>query len=438
MAIQMFQKRSSIGIRHLGVLISGLFLSIFSLTSCYNEPGFLGNNLLPDEDIYKVKIDSSFKVSAFTLTKDSLNSFLASEVVMGYVNSEIFGSTKGSFVGRYLPGKSTDGYGGPTATADSIFFYFTASGFYGDSTTELNLRIHEITDTSLFWDKQNALSPINVNTYNPTPFVTATLKGKGSLKLPLPLAFGQSLMDSLALTDSKIFYTKFKGFYVTFDELPGYGGVAYNVSTSNMYLRLYYHYVKQINGKDSTIKTSKTYTFGSRFYEYLHDYTKADPAKKIQHLNDTITQDTVFYTQSLGGVYGKITFPDLTQWRDSMPIVIHRAELIIGKADATTSLPDSTISQLLFYYKDGNEWIGLIKDQITSTNTLSSNGSYRTFRNGYSVNITYHFQRMLKGEYSDNSLYVFPNSNTTIRHGVLKSGQNSTPIKLKITYTKLN
>ena len=195
----------------MGVLISGLFLSIFSLTSCYNEPGFLGNNLLPDEDIYKVKIDSSFKVSAFTLTKDSLNSFLASEGVMGYVNSEIFGSTKGSFVGRYLPGKSTDGYGGPTATADSIFFYFTASGFYGDSTTELNLRIHEITDTSLFWDKQNALSPINVNTYNPTPFVTATLKGKGSLKLPLPLAFGQSLMDSLALTDSKYFTPSLKG-----------------------------------------------------------------------------------------------------------------------------------------------------------------------------------------------------------------------------------
>ena len=437
MAIQMFQKRSSIGIRHLGVLFTGLFLSIFSFTSCYNEPGFLGNNLLPDEDVYKVKIDSSFKVSAFTLTKDSLNSFLASEGVMGYINSEVFGSTKGSFIGRYLPGKSTDGYGGPTATADSILFYFTASSFYGDSTKELTLKIHEVTDTSLFWDKQNALSPIDANAYNPTPLVTTTLKGEGSLKLPLPLSFGQSLIDSLALTDSKIFYTKFKGFYVTFDEFPGYGGVVYNLSTSNMYLRLYYHYVKQFDGKDSTIKASKTFTFGSRFYEYLHDYAKADPAKKIQHLNDTITQDTVFYTQSLGGVYGKITFPDLAQWRDSLPIVVHRAELIIGKADATTSLPDSTISQLLFYYKDGSEWVGLIEDQTSSTNTLSSNGSYRTFRNGYSVNITYHFQKMLNGEYSDNSLYVFPNSNTTIRHGVLKSGQNSTPIKLKLTYTKL-
>lgn len=436
MAIQMFQRRSSIGIRHFGFYVIGLSLSIFSLTSCYNEPGFLGNNLLPDEDIYKVKVDSSAKVSAFTLTKDSLNSFLASEGVMGYVNSEIFGSTKGSFVGRYLTGKSTDGYGGPTATADSIFFYFTASSFYGDSTTELNMRIHEITDTTIFWDNQNALSPVDPKYYNPTPLITTTLKGKGSLKLPLPLTFGQSLMDSLALTDSKIFYTKYKGFYVTFDDLPGFGGVAYNISTTNMYVRLYYHYVKQVNGKDSTFKANKTFTFSSRFYQYLHDQTKADPTKKIQHLNDTIVEDTVFYIQSLGGVYGKISFPELEQWRDSMPVIIHRAELVIGLETPNTSTPDSTISQLLFYYKDQGKWISLIKDQLSSSG-INTNGSFRTYRNGYSVDITYHFQRLLKGEYTDNSLYVFPNSNTTVKRGVLKSGQNSKPIKLKITYTKL-
>lgn len=432
----MFRKRNSFGIRHFGFYIASLFLSVFSLSSCYNEAGFLGNNLLPDEDIYKVKVDSSFRVNAFTLTKDSLNTFLASEGVMGYLNSEIFGSTKGSFIGRYLPGKSTEGYGGPTATADSVFFYLTANSFYGDSTTELNLRIHEITDTTIFWNNINALSPIDANYYNSTPLVTTTLTGKGSLKLPLPLTFGQSLMDSLALTDSKIFYTKFKGFYVTFDDLPGFGGLTYSVPTSNMYVRLYYHYVKQINGMDSTIKTSKTYSFASRFFQYLHDFSKADPAKKIQHLNDMLTQDTVFYIQSLGGVYGKISFPDLQQWRDSMPVIIHRAELVIGRETPNIATPDSLISQLLFYYKDGNRWMGLIKDQL-SNNGINTNGSYRTFRDGYSVDITYHFQKLLKGEYANDSLYVFPNSSTRINRGVLKSGQNSHPIKLKITYTKL-
>lgn len=432
----MFRKRGSFGTRHFVFFAVSLSFLAFSLTSCYNEPGFLGNNLLPDQDIYMVKIDSSFKVSAYTLTKDSLNSFLASEGTLGYLNSEIFGSTKGSFIGRYLPAISTEGYGGSTATADSIFLFLTANSFYGDSTTTLNLRVHELNDTTLFWEDQNALSPIDVSHYNPTPLTTATLTGKGILKIPLPLTFGQSLIDSLALTDSKIFYTKFKGFYLTFDDIPGFGGVTYNVSTSNMYIRLYYHNVTHVNNADSTITASKTFTFASRYYQYLHDPSKADPAKKIQHLNDTLTQDTVFYTQSLGGIYGKLNFTDLEQWRDSMPVVIHRAELIIGLESPSTSTPDSTISQLFFYYKDEGKWIGLIEDQLSTTG-VNTNGSYRTFRNGYSVDITYHFQRLLKGEYSDNSIYVFPNSNTNVKRGVLKSGQNSKPIKLKITYTKL-
>jgi len=119
-----------------------------------------------------------------------------------------------------------------------------------------------------------------------------------------------------------------------------------------------------------------------------------------------------------------------------MPVVIHRAELIIGLESPATTTPDSTISQLFFYYKDEGKWIGLIEDQLSTTG-VNTNGSYRTFRDGYSVDITYHFQRLLKGEYSDNSIYVFPNSNTNVKRSVLKSGQNSKPIKLKITYTKL-
>lgn len=419
-------------IMHFSVFI--FFLALFS-QSCYNDPGFLGNNLLPDGDIYKVRVDSSFTVSAFTVANDSLDSFLASEGVIGYMNNEIFGSTKASFIGRYLPGKSTDGYGGPTAAPDSLVFYFTASSFYGDSTSQLNLKIHEITDTALFWNPRNSLKPIT-GFYNPTPLLTTTLKGKGEIKVSLPQQFAQFLMDSLALTDPKIFYTKYKGFYITCDEVPGFGGVTYNFLVSNTYLRLFYHYTKQVNGKDSTFKASKTYTFGSRFFEYLHDPSKADPAKKINRINDTINQDTVFYIQSMGGVYGKIKFADLTKWRDSMPVIIHRAELLIGRDNPATSTQDSLVNQLVVFYKDGGKWQGYIKDQLSSSG-VNSNGSYLKYSNEYSINITYHFQKLLKGEYSDENLYIFPNSNTTIKRAVLKSGTNSKPIRLKITYTKL-
>ncbi|QKG78760.1 DUF4270 family protein [Tenuifilum thalassicum] len=413
-----------------------LFLILASsLTSCYNEPGFLGNNLLPDDDIFQVRVDSTFKVSASTLTKDSLNTLNSSSGLVGYINNEIFGSTKASIICRYLPVESTEGYGGSTATADSIFFYFTPSGFYGDTTTELNLHIHEITDTSILWGYPNALSPIDNNLYNPTPLISTTLNGNGQLKLSLPLTFGQSLMDSLALTDSKLFYSKYKGFYITVDDVAGFGGVTYNISYSNMYLKLYYHYNKEVDGKDSTFTSSKIFSLNRWYFQYLHDPSKADPAKKIQHLNDTITEDTLFYIQNFGGVYGKIKFPDLEQWRDSMPMVVHRAELLIGNENSI-SATDSLINQLLFYYRDNNEWNGVIVDQQSSSG-INTNGSYQNHTNSYKVDITYHFQKLLKGEYSDNSLYVFPYSSTNIKYGLLKTSNSSTPIKLIITYSKL-
>lgn len=418
----------------------GHFIAILSISlllgSCYNDRSFLGNNLLPMDDIYQVRIDSSFTISAYTLAQDSLNSQLASEGVLGYLNSDIFGSTKASFIGRFYTTSSTEGFGGPTSAPDSLIFYFTANSFNGDSSKVLNIRVHELTDTAVV-NNENALKPIEGH-YNPNPFFTTSLTGKGVIKQYLSLDFARSLMDSAALADYSVFFNKFKGFYITCDDLPGYGGLAYNFSVSKMYIRLYYHYTTKINDKDSTINQYKTYNFlASRYFQYLQDPSKADPAKKIQHLNDTIVQDSVFYVQNLGGVYGKLKIDNLSQWLDSMPLIVHRAELIIPKDDPVTATPDSTISQLLLYYKSGDTWGGYIRDYITN-NLLNSNGSYRKFANDYKVDITYHFQKILKGEFSDNNIYVFPNTgSTSLKQNVLRSGNNSKPIRLIITYTKL-
>ncbi len=416
--------------------LSFLLVLIITLHSCYNDPQFLGNNLIPEDDIYGVKTDTLFELSAYTLTQDSINTFLPTEGILGYVNSEIFGSTKGSFVGRYLPSKSTEGYGGPTAKPDSLFFFFTPNSFYGDSTIQLTIKIHELNDTSVLWEPYNGLKSME-GKYNPVPFLTATYKGGSQLKIPVDTSFARLLMDSTALADTKNFYTKFKGFYITCDDLPGFGGVAYNFSTVNAYLKLFYHYEKVIDGKDSTINTTKAYSFsGSRFLHYQHDHTRANSSKAIKYLNDTINQDTVFYTQGLGGVYGKIKLDGLTQWLDSMPVIIHRAELIIGRDNPTTITPDSVVNQLVFYYKIEDSWAGMIIDQ-QFRNSTKNNGSLRKYSDDYNVNITSQFQRILEQEIKDRSIYVFPSSNSTISRAVLQSGSSSRKLKLRLTYTKL-
>lgn len=415
------------------------FFSLFAmlLSSCYNEPQFLGNNLIPDDDKYTIKIDTLFELSAYTLKQDSLNTFLAGEGMIGFVNSEIFGTTKGSFVGRYLPVTSKEGFGGKTAKPDSLFFNFTPSSFYGDSTKTLTIKVYELIDTSVLWKPYNGLKSID-GSYNPTPFITATYTGgMKKLKIPIDTSFARLLMDSSALANPKEFYTKFKGFYITCDDLLGTGGIAYYITSSNMNMKLYYHYTKFIDNKDSTFKKVKTFDFSSRFFQYIHDYSKSNPLKAIKNLEDSTLQDTVFYVQGLGGVYGKISLDGVTQWLDSMPIIINKAELIIGKYSPTTITPDSILNQLSFAFKIDNKWAGQIIDQ-QSRNINRSNGSIRLYNQDYSVNITSHLQRVLEGEFKDQNIYVFPNSNVEISRVVLQSGSNNTrKMKLKLTYTKL-
>ena len=406
-------------------------LSALLLNSCYNEPQFLGNNLIPDDDKYAVKIDTLFELSAYTI-KPSSDTIIYPSGVFGYVSSEIFGSTKGSFVGRFITAESNDGFGGTTAKPDSLFFYFKPYlPYYGDSSKVLNIKIYELTDTSLLW-KPDVLRNIE-GKYNPTPFISTTFKGgQKSLKIPIDTSYARQLMDSLAITNYKLFYTKFKGFFVTCDDLSGYE-IAYKVDASSFSFLLYYHYTKVINEKDSLFKKIMSFNFNTwRYFKYDNDFSKANPAKEIRYLNDSTIQDSVFYSQGLSGAYGKIQLDGVTQWLDSTPIIIHKAELIIGKNTPETTTPDSIVETLALRYKIDGNWA------FYNNDFLIYKGNLKLYSNNYSINITSLLQRVLEGEIKDKNLYVFPINNNEVSRVVLHSGSNnSKKMKLRLTYTKL-
>lgn len=409
-------------------------LSALLLNSCYNEPQFLGNNLVPNDDKHAVKTDTLFELSAYTLKEDSLNTYLYSTGMLGYVNSEIFGSTKGSFVGRYLPAKTTEGYGGATAKPDSLFFNFTPSSFYGDTSRVLTIKVHELTDTLVLWEPKNGLKSIEGH-YNPTPFITTTFTGgMKNIRIPIDTSFARLLMDSSALANPKEFYTKLKGFYITCDDLPGDGGIMYIFPVTSTYLSLYYHYNKIVDGKDSTFKKTKVFNYtSSRFFQYINDYSKSNPLKSIKYLNDSTIQDSVFYVQSLGGVYGKISLDGVTSWMDSLPLALHRAELVVGKYTPETTTPDSVLRELSLGYKVENKWV-----LSQYGNKYIYYGGLKLYTQEYSFDITTHLQRVLEGEIKDRNLYIFPNTSVGISRVVLQSGSNiSKKMKLRLTYTKL-
>jgi len=416
-----------------GICLVGL--SALLLNSCYNEPQFLGNNLIPEDDIYTVRTDTLFELSAYTI-KPSTDTVIYGTGVLGYVNNEIFGSTKGSFVARFITLESSEGFGGITAKPDSLFLDFNLYSpytYFGDSSKTLNIHIHELTDTSVLWNP-DVLKSIE-GKYNPTPLVSKTFKGgQKSIRISIDTSFARLIMDSLAITKYKLFYTKLKGLYITCEDIPGYGGVAYQINPKNFEMKLYYHYTKFINNKDSVFKKEKTFDlYPWSYFQYTHDYSKANPAKEIKYLNDSTIQDSVFYTQGLSGVYGKIQLDDITQWLNAMPVVLHKAELVICNYSPETIYPYSTIKTLELRYKIGKEWAANYYGYLNYT------GNIRLYSNDYSINITSHIQRVLEGEIKDRNLYVFPNNRyKEVVGGVLYSGNNnSRKLKLKLTYTKL-
>ena len=77
---------------------------VLSLSSCYNEPDFIGGNLIPSGDLTSVKIDTTFEVSAYTIKVDSVTSSDFLYGILGCLNSPIFGKTKSDFLTKVYLG----------------------------------------------------------------------------------------------------------------------------------------------------------------------------------------------------------------------------------------------------------------------------------------------------------------------------------------------
>jgi hypothetical protein len=453
----MFKRRSSF-LRVMSSLLQGISLKSIAfvvvasalITSCYNEPEFLGNNLLPGSDIYQVRTDTSFVVSAYTMKDDSLTTYVgAGYRVLGGFLSKVFGYTQADFVSNYYTDTTaTRKWFQAGAEPDSLYIYLPISSYYGDSTVSLNIKVYELTDTLARYQKYNGIEGIKPEMYHPTPLQQRVIKRKGYYKVLLGNDRARDMMDSTKYKFYKNFYRTYKGFFITCDDVSestqnSKGGVL--LTTVSPYMLLKYKYpAKTTDGRDTIKSSSKTYSISLGYNHYHHDYTKADPLYGLNpaRFNDTLTQhqDSVFYLEGQGGVYGMLKLDGVMQWADSLPALIHKAELVIPRENFPATQPDTTVNQLYFYLKaDGTE--SIIIDQRGNSSIVG--GKLRKYNNDYAVNITFVLQDILNKKFSrkayDKCIYVYPyyNTNYTVNRVILRPGTQSKGIKLKITYTRI-
>ncbi|PKP39434.1 MAG: hypothetical protein CVT98_01775 [Bacteroidetes bacterium HGW-Bacteroidetes-15] len=424
-------------------IFSLLALSNILFLQCINPPDFIGGDLIPPQDIFRVKTDTSFTLSVFTEPYDTVVTSYFSEAIVGETFDPVFGKTRASFLTQVsIPTLGHDF--GTNPVLDSAFVYFGLSTQFGDE--PININIYELVDSLVVDSSYNSLSPID-NWFSPTPIGSAPVPFNGDddiLKIPLDhnwvydKLINPTLTDTTIMLNQKNFLKHFFGIHVapstTFDTHKK-GMYYFNYLGTNSKMVLYY---KNDEQEVDTVSLFYTYVFSDaslRFNHFEHNVEAADPDIKVSFNPRGSEQDSVFYVNGFGSAKGVLVLDDLVNWIDSMPVAINRAELRIELEEQSNLPVDSLLKNLFIYQMVDNKSTNILDYSINGEN---HGGSYSRSKKYYSFNITYHLQSLLNDSDSNNVLYIEPRGAFQRSGGaVLRSGNHSSRMKLIITYTKL-
>ena len=408
-----------------------IFFPLFFLfiVACEEEPTDIGINFKPDSKL-NIYFSDTLQVKAFTYSQDSIRADETIYNLLGTVNDPVFGTATASFLTQIR--LSDKFYPGANASVDSLILIFETNGLYGDSLTGMNMEVYQSFKTiyldSMYYSNLNLSDsigtvPLGVQSYTLVDSV---------IKVYLDPGFGDWLIsDTSALVSQSEFQSHFKGFYVTSEELfVGSGGITIiNLLSFGSKLELYY----RNSETDSLSFDFEIDTYAAKVNLFEHDYSTADEATKIQHLNDHV-EDSVVYVQGMAGTFTKLLIPNLSVWKDSMPLAVNHAEFVINMYDEFSNqvFPSAEEFDMMVKNQDetyerpidsyfGNEYFGgQLNDSIVK------------------FTITTQIQDYLEDKNENNEFYLF------VRHqeykpnrSIFSSPINSNKLKFRFTYTRI-
>lgn len=435
---------------------------LFGLNSCYNEPNMVGGGLIPGEDTASICITDTFKIEAYTAKTDSFSTSYFKYAVLGCNKSDIYGKVKADFLTSFKLANSADTFQKlPSRPMDSVFLELRLNKTWGQKNKSINIRVFQLTkdiySSTSTKTYINGFKDISSDKYSPVEVgLPAVYSGEDSIRIRLTddfVSYLKGLPDS-AFIDNEVLQREFKGFYVTSDDYNSNDGVLYFFQSTGYSLGIVIHHKRQTirNGVSMYIDTVLNLVSSStpRYTHLYHDYSSAAPALKINHFYDFATnatnvEDSVFYIDGLGGVKGLIKFKSAEYWKKLMPIAIHRAELRLDAQFIEPYFPYDSLINPLFYYLKRNydPDYGMLSDDFTNLSDYSINNkvntvSYNRAKEYYSIDVKLHLQNVLKGKVKEDYFFIEPTDfKYYYKQGIFRTGKNSKPIKLIVTYSKL-
>jgi hypothetical protein len=401
------------------------------------------------EDFISTYSTDTLSVSSYTMYSDSLESDNPEYAYMGQIYDPYFGTTTAGFVSQL---RLYDTLGSGVYTVDSVKLMLTFADVSGDISAGHIIRLSEISDeifkdSTYFSSQQVPLTGYSVEAVLPV-LRSDTVN---TITLDLPTSFGEYLIRD----KTKLFYSEnddepdfrsyFKGLY--FQLIPS-GNSTFiklslsppdNFSTYKHVLTVYMHDADTVSSAINLLLDAKTKN--AAFNTFAHDYSTAEPGKKIVHINDGI-KDTLSYVQCLNGVYTKFIVPGLEDIKNDTSfsgIYINKARIICpvqydGDAYMGASFP--SLLYMGYYTNTGKTY--LVPDySIRSDYSSFYDGTIDTTAGNYTFNVASYVQNFLddsKGTFKPEFQLALPEG--SVQNAILKANSSNSPVKFELTYTR--
>ncbi len=420
-------------------------ISLFILQACKKEGDIGLEQQIDEEGLSGALIDTS-TIRTFSVKDDSLISSRYVRNQLGEFQDPLFGNTKASIAFQAVLSQNNVNFG-TNPVLDSIvlvmgYIVDNTARYYGDTNSVMEINVQQldedITEDSVYYSnrvfrtKSEIIGTVNYRP-NPTDSITVqnirdgrpdtVAKLPPHLRIRLKDSFGQELLSksgSIDLSENTVFLNTYKGFNITAKRLSGEGGImSFDLTNSNRsYIVLYYK-----NSTDTTNFIFNINSVAANINRYEHNYAGTEV---FTQLGDSTLGQTKTFIQSLAGLRGKLSFPNIKRLTDSGMVAVNKAELIVKPYMGTES-PYAPIAQL-----------SLKARRVDNTEFIIQTATYNASKKEYRLVITNYIQQYVAGKLDVKELYLEDASKQIRPNRLVLSGQNSAdPIQLRVFYTKL-
>lgn len=428
-------------------IVTALTCALF--TACTDETSPIGINLV--DDLVGTTFIDSVTLQAYSMLEDTLNTTQTSANVLGHISDPYFGKSAAGIYTQLALSSASVNFG-ENPVIDSVVLCLQLSGYYGDSTSLVGIRVHQLTEdldaNAQYY--QNSTVGYDPNTLNysatgysirpKTPVLVDTGLYSPHLRIRLSQSFGQMLLDHQSDLNNN-FQSFLKGLYI--EALSHTGNIGYmlitNLTSSLSGISIYYHNNAE-NGKRYTLACTDN---SMRFTHYDHDYSQSNSSQFKQEVlqGQTDLGETMLFLQGGGGVKTRITFPYLenTFAQFDNRVVIHRAELVITNIETDDILLVPPTILTIQGLSKSNGSVRFLPDDDYYTSSAYFGGTYDSKTKEYRFRITNYIQELILGQGDwSNSINLIVRGSAVRPHRLVFDGTNTnspTRLRLEIAYS---